>query len=135
MTTIAPVETPAKEGQTSEEQFAAAPMLDPASLEGGLKAKEEMTPMMIPPSEEAEDGIEAGITAWQNNKKVGLLWSNKHPRNGYAHITGVGWQRINNANDSSHLAMAMMTAHAEQTQSTVNAKIDSSGKITEVYVW
>ena len=134
-TKSAPKEKVAIEKAKSENQVVAQPEFEPEALEASIKSASETAPSMIPPSEVADEGIEAGITAWQNNKKIGLLWSSQHARNGWAHVTGDTWHRINDANDSSHLSMVMMTAHAEQTQSTVNVKVETNGKISEIYVW
>lgn len=136
MTTKAePKEKVAVEKAKAESEAPAQPSFEPEALEVAIKSAVESSPTLIPPSEITEEGVEAGITAWQNNKKVGLLYSTDHARNGWAHITGDTWHKLNDVNDSSHLSMVMMSAHAEQTQSTVNVKIETNGKISEIYVW
>ncbi len=132
-----PKEKVAVEKAHAESEAPTQPVFEPEVLEAAATAKSaaDMAPSLIPPSEILDEGVEAAITAWQNNKKVGLLYSSDHARNGWAHVTGDTWHKLNDVNDSSHLSMVMMTAHAEQTQATVNVKIETNGKISEIYVW
>jgi len=134
-TKSAPKEKVAAEKAKAETQSMLQPEFEPEALEASVKSVAETAPTMIPPSEVADEGAETGITAWLNSKKIGSLWCNQQPRNGWAYVTGDTWHRVNDANDSSHLSMVMMTAHAEQTQSPVNVKVETNGHISEIYVW
>jgi hypothetical protein len=93
-------------------------------------------PMMVPPSEIGEQVAEdAGVAAWHNGKKVTATWCNSSVRNAYASVEGLGWKRLYGGNDSAFLALTMLAAHAEQTNSTSNIRIESDGQIHEIYVW
>lgn len=111
-----------------------APSMDVESLLGKTLSERMNRPAMTPPNEAAIEA-EEGITAWHNGKKITGMWTNSSTRNAYAAVAGLGWKRISNANDSSHLSMVMMAAHAEQTGATVNLEIGTDQEIHQIYVW
>ncbi len=111
-----------------------APSMDVESLLGKTLSERMNRPAMTPPNEAAIEA-EEGITAWHNGKKITGMWTNSSTRNAYAAVAGLGWKRISNANDSSHLSMVMLAAHAEQTGATVNLEIGSDQEIHQIYVW
>ena len=111
-----------------------APSMDVESLLGKTLTERMNRPAMTPPNEAAIEA-EEGITAWHNGKKITGMWTNSSTRNAYAAIAGLGWKRISNANDSSHLSMVMMAAHAEQTGSNVNVEVGTDQEIHQIYVW
>ena len=112
-----------------------APSLDLDALLKENIIETDERPVMVPPTEVVVEEAEVGITAWHNGKKVTAMWSNSSNRNAFAALTGLGWKKISNANDSSFLAMTMMLTHAENKNATVNVKIGTDNEIHEVYVW
>lgn len=113
-----------------------APFLDVESLTQGKKLASDSVPMMAPPGEEIEAAFaNAGSTAWHNDKTVTAMWCNSSNRNAFAAISGLGWRKISNANDSAFLSMTMMASHAEATGARVNVNIDTGNEIIEIYVW
>ena len=77
----------------------------------------------------------AGVSAWQNNKKLTALWSNNASRNSWVGVDGIGWKKLVNTNDSSNVALTMLCTHAREKNSVVNYRDESDGMIYEIYVW
>lgn len=86
------------------------------------------------PSLPVEEGALAGITAWQNNKRVTALWSINQNRNSWAGISGMGWKKLANNSDSAVVALTMLCSHAREKNSVVNFR-EEGGMIREIYIW
>lgn len=115
---------------------AGAPALPPELLEAAEAERYAPAPTVTPPSEAEILAAEAeGVAAWHNSKKITALWSNDSNRNSYIAVSGMGWKKLSNANDSSVVSMTMLAAHAEQTNANVNLRIESDGMVHELYVW
>ena len=115
---------------------AGAPTLPAELLEAVQAERYAEAPTLTPPSEAEIAAAEAeGIAAWHNGKKITALWSNDSNRNSYIAVSGMGWKKLSNANDSSVVSMTMLAAHAEQTNANVNLRIESDGMVHELYVW
>lgn len=127
------VEAPSIEIRANETEE--APIEQPVMLAQEERRLEE-APMQVPPSEEdVAIAEEAGIAAWHNGKKITALWCSSSPRNSWIAVSGLGWRRLANRNDSSVVSMTMLAAHAEQTNSTCNIRIHTDGLVHEIYVW
>lgn len=131
----APTDLPLSSASASPAASAGAPTMDVASLLGTAVTDLLNRPSMSPPNEVDIQDQEAGLTAWHNGKKITATWTNSSTRNAYAAIEGLGWKRLSNANDSSHLSMVMMAAHAEQTGATVNVQVGTDQEVHQIYVW
>lgn len=92
-------------------------------------------PALAPPTETEAARAEEGVVAWLNAKKIEALWSDTTNGNSWIYVGGTGWKALSNANDSALLAMTMLSSHAEQTNATVNLRIEADGKVHEIYVW
>ena len=134
-TSGAPGDVQEMEKTTPATKAAGAPTMDVNALLGDTIVERVDRPAMTPPTDIAVEAESEGITAWHNGKKITATWCNASNRNAYAAIPGLGWKRISNANDSSYLALTMLAAHAEQTNSTVNVQIGSDNEIHQIYVW
>jgi hypothetical protein len=77
----------------------------------------------------------AGVSAWQNNKRITGLWSINQNRNSWVAVDGVGWKKLVNNSDSAIVALTMLSSHAREKGSTVNYREESDGMIYEMYVW
>ena len=77
----------------------------------------------------------ASATVWQYGKKINALWSINENRNSWVGVTGVGWVKLANNNDTAIVALTMLGADAKLTQGTVNYRQESDGMIHEIYVW
>lgn len=124
--------------ERSEAQTAGAdaPTMDVTALLGDTIVERVDRPAQRPPNDITAESEETdGITAWHNGKKITATWCNASNRNAYAAVQGLGWRRLGHANDSAYLALTMLAAHAEQTNSTVNVEIGSDNKIHQIYVW
>jgi len=77
----------------------------------------------------------ASATVWQYGKKINALWSINENRNSWVGVTGVGWVKLANNNDTAIVALTMLGADAKLTQGTVNYRQESDGMIHEMYVW
>jgi len=77
----------------------------------------------------------ASATVWVNGKKINALWSINENRNSWVGVTGVGWVKLANNNDTAIVALTMLGADAKITQGTVNYRQESDGMIHEMYVW
>lgn len=132
----APNLEPIRKDQASESGMSDQPKLNPeAAYESNDSVQAAGEPTEAPPLALQATAGEASITAWQNNKKAVALWANASPRNSWVSLAGLGWKKINPANDSSNLALTMLASHAELTNATVNARIEADGTIHEMYIW
>ncbi len=77
----------------------------------------------------------AAASAWNNGKKINALWAINENRNSWVGVTGVGWVKLANNNDTAIVALTMLGADAKLTQGTVNYRQESDGMIHEMYVW
>ncbi|HMG02305.1 MAG TPA: hypothetical protein VK596_04180 [Edaphobacter sp.] len=83
----------------------------------------------------AAQAFSASATVWQYGKKINALWSINENRNSWVGVTGVGWVKLANNNDTAIVALTMLGADAKLTQGTVNYRQESDGMIHEMYVW
>ena len=83
----------------------------------------------------AAQALSASATVWQYGKKINALWSINENRNSWVGVTGVGWVKLANNNDTAIVALTMLGADAKLTQGTVNYRQESDGMIHEMYVW
>jgi hypothetical protein len=91
----------------------------------------DSAPSVLPTSA----GVSAGITAWQNNKRVTGLWSINQNRNSWVFIDGVGWRKLANNSDSAIVSLTMLGSHAREKNSVVNYREEADGMVYEMYVW
>lgn len=89
-------------------------------------------PSLSPP--EGEKGM-MGITAWQNDKRVGMLWAINENRNSWVYINSVGWKKLANASDSGIVAMTILASHAKELQRRIDYRDEADGMIHEMYIW
>jgi hypothetical protein len=112
----------------------------PPAGAGGLMNFESQAPTMAgmsdaAPSLPATAGVAAGVSAWQNSKRITALWSINQNRNSWIAIDGTGWKKLVNNSDSAIVALTMLSAHAREKGSVVNYREESDGMIYEMYVW
>jgi len=86
------------------------------------------------PSLPIEVGAIAGVTAWQNNKRITALWSINQNRNSWIGVSGLGWRKLANNSDSAIVALTMLCSHARKKNSVVNFR-EEGGMVREIYVW
>ena len=86
------------------------------------------------PSLPVEEVAAAGISAWQNNKRITALWSINQNRNSWIGVSGMGWKKLANNSDSAVVALTMLSSHAREKNSVVNFREDG-GLVREIYVW
>ena len=121
--------------------------LPPAS---GIGAGSESRPSELPPASSAgregssssvptlDPAVALGagaITAWQNDKRINALWAINENRNVFVGVTGVGWKKLANNDDSAIVALTLLSGSARLTQSPVNYRDEADGMIHEMYVW
>lgn len=80
------------------------------------------------------EGVESGVSTWQNNKRINGLWSINQNRNSWAGVAGVGWKKLAGDSDSAIVALTMLAAHARDKNAPVNYR-EESNQIQEIYVW
>jgi hypothetical protein len=80
-------------------------------------------------------GVAAGVSAWQNNKRITGLWSINENRNSWVGVDGIGWKKLANNSDSAIVALTMLSSHAREKGSAVDYREESDGMIYEMYVW
>ncbi len=98
----------------------------------------EAGPDVLPPSETtatADAAADAGVAAWHSGVKIAALWSNAAPRNAWASVEGLGWRRVNPANDSAFVTIVALLSHARQMGTTCNLRVENDGYIHEAYAW
>jgi|GEM_PF-867619 len=89
----------------------------------------------ISAAQAASVSASASATVWQYGKKINALWAINENRNSWVGVTGVGWVKLANNNDTAIVALTMLGADAKLTQGTVNYRQESDGMIHEMYVW
>jgi len=119
----------------SAAEGAEAPTMEAEAVVAEASFAHLAEPGQRPPTEVLVEAEAEGIAAWHNGKKIVALWSNASPRNAFISVPGMGWKRLSNANDSSYVSLTMLASHAEQTNSTVNLRLEADGKVHEIYVW
>jgi hypothetical protein len=113
-----------------------APSLEVLRAERVDRAPGSGAPALTPPVEIAEAaGGEEGIGAWHNSVKITALWCNASARNAWAAVDGLGWRRVNPANDSAFLTLTALLSHARQMNVACNLRIENDNLIHEAYVW
>lgn len=104
------------------------------SLAASTGAASDARPTREPPQSGGATGD--GVGGWISNKKVTSLWSINQNRNVWLYIDGVGWKRLATTSDSAATVLALLTAHAKQTQSPYfSYREEPDGMIYECYVW
>jgi len=73
------------------------------------------------------------MRSWQSDKRVAGLWSNDSEKNAWVHLSGVGWNRLQNNNAATQHAMLIELTGARARGRRVNALIDK-GEVQELYV-
>ncbi|MCW2607994.1 MAG: hypothetical protein JWO60_2687 [Frankiales bacterium] len=76
-----------------------------------------------------------GITAVQSDRRISALWVNAATRNAYMHVTGIGWRRLNPANDWAWSAMVALASQARQTGCRIDYRDEADGLVHEIYLW
>ena len=95
---------------------------------------EEAAPTFIPPTASIRaSAANEGVTAWHNSQTVTAMWANAAANNGFAAISGVGWRRINPAQETAHQTMVALLSVAHATGGKVNVRIEADNLIHEVY--
>jgi hypothetical protein len=107
-----PTELPPVQSAGTEESSSSVPTLDPTA---GVGADQ--------------------ITAWQNDKRINALWAKNQNRNVFVGVTGVGWKKLANNDDTAIVALTLLSGSARITQSPVNYRDEADGMIHEMYVW
>lgn len=108
-----------------------APTELPPALSAGSEGSSASVPTLPPTA-----GVTAGeITAWQNDKRINALWSINENRNVFVGITGVGWKKLANNDDTAIVALTLLSGSARLTSSPVNYRDEADGMIHEMYVW
>lgn len=79
--------------------------------------------------------VGAGVSAWQNNKRIEALWTINQDRNAWMGVVGIGWRKLAPGTETSLTAMAMLAAHARCTNAVVNYRDESDSLVHEIYVW
>lgn len=120
-------EVPSQLPSPSMDMTATEEMMPPPPLTAAMGQTTPELPMTA--------GAAAGVSAWQNNKKLTAIWCINQNRNSWVGVDGIGWKKLANTNDSSSVALTMLSAHAREKSSVVNYREEADGMIYEVYVW
>lgn len=95
---------------------------------------EEVAPTFIPPNASIQaSAADEGVTAWHSGQTVTAMWANAAANNGFAAISGLGWRRINPAEETAHQTMVALLSVAHATGGKVNVRIEADNLIHEVY--
>jgi len=128
-----PTELPPAGGVSAGSEESQPTEQPPAALLAGTEGSSESVPQLDP---SAGGGVTAGgITAWQNDKRINALWSINQNRNVFVGVTGVGWKKLANNDDTAIVAFTMLSGSARITQTPVNYRDEADGMIHEMYVW
>jgi hypothetical protein len=118
----------------------AFPPANVAGTEAGMMSSGSRLPATVStagaaPSLPLEGGVGAGVSTWQNDKRISALWSINENRNSWVGVAGIGWKKLANNSDSAIVALTMLSAHAREKESPVYYREESDGMIHEMYVW
>lgn len=81
----------------------------------------------------AVDGIVE--TGWLSNVKILGLWTNNADRNAYVYVSeGIGWRKLSDASDETHLNMLTQLAASKAADRPVSL-YQENGIIKEIYAW
>jgi hypothetical protein len=108
------------------------PSLDPFMEESTARV---ISPTLVPPGEHEAAAAERAATEWLSDKKIEALWSDSTNCNSWIAIPGLGWKKLFSGNESALVNMTLMAAHAEQTNASVNIRVEADGMVHEIYVW
>jgi hypothetical protein len=103
----------------------------PPPRSGGAESSSSSVPTLDPT-------IAAGIgdvAVWQNDKRINAVWAINENRNVFVSVTGVGWKKLANNNDTAIVAFTLLSGSARQTLTAVNYRDEADGMIHEMYVW
>jgi hypothetical protein len=125
-----PTAQPPTGGMTAGSEESQPTELPPA-LFAGTEGSSSSVPT-LPPTASVSSGE---ITAWQNDKRINALWAINENRNVFVGVTGIGWKKLANNNDSAIVALTLLSGSARITQTTVNYRDEADGMIHEMYVW
>ena len=107
----------------------------PTELPPGLSAGGEESSSSVP-TLPPTTGVSAGeITTWQNDKRINALWAINQNRNVFVGVTGIGWKKLADNDDTAIVAFTLLSGSAKLTQTPVNYRDEADGKIHEMYVW
>ena len=73
-------------------------------------------------------------TGWLKGKKITGLWAINQTRNAWVYVSGEGWKKVNNANDTNFYILLSQLIAAKAANRNVNLRL-TSGEIMEAYVW
>ena len=122
---------PARAGFSGESSGESHPTDLPPSTAGGIGGSTSSVPTLDPT-------LAAGIgdvAAWQNDKRINALWAINENRNVFVSVTGVGWKKLANNDDTAVVALTLLSGSARLTGSPVNYRDEADGMIHEMYVW
>lgn len=106
------------------------PMTTPNAGAAPIKVSNE--PTLQPLSTDGQTGVNAVF----NGKKVVQTWSIDQNRNFWANVTDIGWKKVNDSSDANVVAFGLLCTSARTMNSNVDVTVDdTSGKITQIYVW
>jgi len=104
-----------------------APIATSASI-AIAEVKKINAPTLLPPGQD-------GLTAWNNNVKIGGTWGIAENNNAWLNISGMGFRKIRETNSQALLALLMIGAHARDKNSIVNVRTEADNKVYELYAW
>jgi hypothetical protein len=122
---------PATAGSSGEGSGESHPTEPPPSRISGTEGSTSSVPTLDPT---LTAGI-GDIAAWQNDKRINALWAINENRNVFVGVTGVGWKKLANNDDTAVVALTLLSGSARLTQSPVNYRDEADGMIHEMYVW
>lgn len=125
-----PTALPPPSGINASSEGSAPAELPPALFAGGEGSSSSVP--TLPPTASVSSG---DITAWQNDKRINALWAINENRNVFVGVTGIGWKKLANNNDTAIVAFTMLSGSARLTQTPVNYRDEADGMIHEMYVW
>jgi hypothetical protein len=100
----------------------------------GASAGSGSAPTAQPPGQTS--GAAGGAGAWKDNQKITALWAINEDKNVWVYVAGVGWLKLANNSESAIIALTILAACAKQMGSNVSyGTDDTSGQITQMYVW
>jgi hypothetical protein len=84
-------------------------------------------------AEEAADETYASIVRHED-KRVNALWTVDERRNVWLSFAELGWRRIGETSESGVLALAILGAHAKETQCRVDLE-EADGRVVALTCW
>ncbi len=84
--------------------------------------------------DDSMDAVHSVANVWAKDKRIDGLWTINEDRNAWAHVTGLGWKKVNRDNDNIFFDMLAQLVAAKAGNRRVDLRLEND-LIKELYVF